>query len=47
MTTAVPHILKVLSDPTRLRILALLDQEELSVGEIARCIATSQTESSS
>lgn len=42
-TAAVPHILKVLADPTRLRILALLDREELAVGEIARCIAVSQS----
>ena len=36
-------VLRVLSDETRLRILALLAQVELSVGEIARCLATGQS----
>ena len=35
--------LKVLSDPTRLRILRMLSREELSVGELARVIAMSQS----
>ena len=38
-----PATLKVLSDPTRLRILALLAQEELSVGELVRALAMSQS----
>lgn len=36
-------VLRVLSDETRLRILALLSRVELSVGEIARCLATGQS----
>jgi ArsR family transcriptional regulator len=35
--------LKVLADPTRLRILGLLAREELSVGELARAVAMSQS----
>jgi len=35
--------LKVLGDPTRLRILGLLELEELSVGELGRCLETSQS----
>jgi ArsR family transcriptional regulator len=36
-------ILRVLADETRLRILALLSRSELSVGEIARCLAMGQS----
>lgn len=35
--------LRVLADETRLRILALLAEVELSVGEIARCLAVGQS----
>ncbi len=35
--------LRVLSDETRLRILGLLGETELSVGEIARCLAMGQS----
>lgn len=35
--------LRVLSDPTRLRILALLAREELSVGELARVLEMAQS----
>ena len=35
--------LRVLSDPTRLRILALLSREELSVGELARVLELAQS----
>ncbi len=38
-----PHLLKVLSDPVRLRILALLEREELSVGELARALDLAQS----
>jgi len=37
------NLLKVLADPTRLRILALLAREELSVGELARAVAMLQS----
>ena len=43
MVQRIPHVLKVLSEATRLRILGLLAREELSVGEIARCLAMSQS----
>jgi len=36
-------LLKVLADPTRLRILGLVAQEELSVGELARAVAMLQS----
>lgn len=36
-------LLRVLADETRLRILALLAQAELSVGELARCLAMGQS----
>ena len=36
-------LLKVLSDPTRLRLLGLLSREELSVGELARSVAMLQS----
>jgi ArsR family transcriptional regulator len=35
--------LRVLCDPTRLRILGLLELEELSVGELGRCLEMSQS----
>jgi ArsR family transcriptional regulator len=35
--------LKVLGDPTRLRILALIESEELSVGELSRALGMSQS----
>ncbi len=41
--STLPSMLKVLADPTRLRILALLSQEELSVGELARATALAQS----
>lgn len=43
MNATLTAILKVLADPTRLRILALLAQEELAVGELARALAMSQS----
>ena len=36
-------VLRVLADDTRLRILALLARSELSVGELARCLAMGQS----
>ncbi len=42
-TESIPSTLRALSDETRLRILSLLLQAELSVGEIARCLATGQS----
>lgn len=36
--TPLPTLLKVLADPTRLRTLALLELEELSVGELSRAL---------
>lgn len=36
-------LLKVLGDPTRLRILGLLARQELSVGELAKALGTSQS----
>jgi ArsR family transcriptional regulator len=42
-TASVLTLLRVLSDPTRLRVLALLAQSELSVGEIARTLAMGQS----
>lgn len=41
--THVLDLLRVLGDPTRLRILALLAQAELSVGELARALAMGQS----
>jgi ArsR family transcriptional regulator len=38
-----PHAMKVLADPTRLRLLGLLAAEELSVSELARATAMSQS----
>lgn len=37
------EILKVLADPTRLRILGLVEREELSVGELARALEMAQS----
>ncbi|MEM7518519.1 MAG: metalloregulator ArsR/SmtB family transcription factor, partial [Planctomycetota bacterium] len=36
-------LLKVLGDPTRLRILGLLEIEELSVGELSRSLGMAQS----
>ncbi|MFT7664537.1 MAG: DNA-binding transcriptional ArsR family regulator, partial [Planctomycetota bacterium] len=39
MITSDPsNLLKLLGDPTRLRILALVDREELSVGELSQSL---------
>ena len=38
-----PALLKVLGEPTRLRILALLELEELSVGELSRALGMAQS----
>ena len=38
--------LKLLADPLRLRILALLEEEELSVGDLSRCLDVSQSRTS-
>ena len=35
--------LKAVADPSRLRLLRLLDREELTVGELARCTALPQS----
>lgn len=37
------HALKLLAEPTRLRILALLEREELSVGELSRALGMAQS----
>lgn len=43
-TAATPTaLLKVLADPTRLRILALLEREELAVGELCRSLDLAQS----
>jgi ArsR family transcriptional regulator len=39
----VSSLLKVLADPTRLRILALLEREELRVGELSQALEMSQS----
>ena len=41
--TTLPNSLKLLADSTRLRILALLEREELSVGELTRALAMTQS----
>jgi len=41
--TSLTGVLKVLGDPTRLRILALLDREELAVGELSRALGMAQS----
>ncbi len=43
MTAPLQNLLKLLADPTRLRLLGLLAQEELQVGELARAVAMSQS----
>ena len=42
-TSTLPSLLKLLGDGTRLRILALLEREELSVGELAKALGMSQS----
>jgi len=42
-TDPLASVLKVMADPTRLRILALLEREELSVGELSRALGMSQS----
>jgi len=42
-TLQLPSLLKILSDPTRLRILGLLELEELSVGELSRGLGMAQS----
>lgn len=37
------QLLRVLADPTRLRALALLELEELSVGDLGRCLGLAQS----
>ena len=41
--SALPALLKALSDPTRLRILGLVAEEELSVGELGRALGMAQS----
>ncbi len=43
MTAPLTSLLKILADPTRLRLLGLLAREELAVGELARAVAMSQS----
>ncbi|MFT5287494.1 MAG: ubiquinone/menaquinone biosynthesis C-methylase UbiE [Planctomycetota bacterium] len=44
MITSDPsNLLKLLGDPTRLRILALVDREELSVGELSQSLGMAQS----
>lgn len=43
MKPGLTSLLKVLADPTRLRILGLVAQEELAVGELARAVAMLQS----
>lgn len=38
-----PGLLKLLSDPTRLRILGLIEREELAVGELSRALSMTQS----
>ena len=42
-SASVGSLLKLLSDPSRLRILALLEREELSVGELCRALDLAQS----
>jgi len=42
-TADLPAALKLLAEPTRLRILALLEREELSVGELAESLGMAQS----
>jgi ArsR family transcriptional regulator len=41
MTATLPHLLKILADDIRLRVLGLLAREELGVGELARILGLS------
>lgn len=41
--TTLPGMLKLLADPTRLRMLSLLEQEELTVGELSRSLGMTQS----
>ncbi len=41
--TSLPGLLKLLADPTRLRILALIDREELAVRELSRALGLAQS----
>lgn len=43
MNGTLPDLLKLLSDGTRLRILALVEREELSVGELAKALDMTQS----
>jgi ArsR family transcriptional regulator len=47
MTIKVTEVLQVLSDSTRLRMLRLLDQEELSVAELQEILEMGQSRISS
>ena len=38
-----PSLLRTLGDPTRMRMLGLLELEELSVGELVRCLGMAQS----
>ncbi len=40
---SLPALLKLLSDPTRLRMLGLVEREELSVGELSRALEMAQS----
>ena len=42
-TDPLASVLKVMADPTRLRMLALLERDELSVGELTRALGMSQS----
>lgn len=41
--TSLPEALRILVDPTRLRILAVIEHSELTVGELARSLASAQS----
>jgi len=45
-TTELPVLLKVMGDPIRLRILGLLELQELSVGELSKALGLSQSRTS-
>ena len=40
---SLPSLLRLLGDPTRLRVLAVLERQELCVGDLARVLASSQS----
>ena len=42
-TTPAPALLRAFAEPTRLRILALVDEVELSVGELSRALGMAQS----